>query len=573
MMGTLARTHLDRLKIGTSNQYTLDNVPEWLERNTMLRGKPYSFKDHEYQIGIMKDQSQELVIIKPSQVGCSEMSARLSLARVSIINGYSCIYVMPAMHLAQAFAKGRVDPIIEESEYLSQAVSNAVDSTTQKRFNHSFLYFRGAQVGSQAMSVPADLIVADEYDACEQVVLKQYQSRLTHSSFKHQIRLSTPTLPNFGIHEQFVESRRHYRMVKCNHCNEWYWPNFFKHVKVPGWDGDYLTLNKQSLRHIDYQNAYLICPTCGKTPELGPEHREWVCENPEDRFSAAGYHISPFDMPAIITPSYLIAASVEYARKIDWVNINLGLPAEDRESTFSREELFNAFYTGDSASGVRVMGVDMGMTCHIMIADASPDGMLDFVHQEQVPVGLIRDRLPQVEREFNVRVSVIDSMPYTETVMALQAKMPNLYAAVYVRSKNVSMYSLKQYEEQPSEGQELVRQVNINRDKVFDVYMDTLRAGMMRFKSSDLRNTIIEHHLSMKRVKEYSNEELIYTWRKSNEDDHFHHAGVYTLIASKLRGTFCSTIHIPTNIRTFKVAPQVMDADEEFWTRKPGRGI
>lgn len=42
---------------------------EWVERNTTLNRKPFSFKGYEFQRAILDDMSEELSVIKPSQVG------------------------------------------------------------------------------------------------------------------------------------------------------------------------------------------------------------------------------------------------------------------------------------------------------------------------------------------------------------------------------------------------------------------------------------------------------------------------------------------------------------------------
>lgn len=48
-----------------------------------MRGESFNFVGHEYQKWIIEDKSQEIVVIKPAQVGLSEITARLAVARTA----------------------------------------------------------------------------------------------------------------------------------------------------------------------------------------------------------------------------------------------------------------------------------------------------------------------------------------------------------------------------------------------------------------------------------------------------------------------------------------------------------
>lgn len=45
------------MKSGAYNKFNLTNLDEWLTKYTKLDGKPYSFKDREFQIDIIRDLS------------------------------------------------------------------------------------------------------------------------------------------------------------------------------------------------------------------------------------------------------------------------------------------------------------------------------------------------------------------------------------------------------------------------------------------------------------------------------------------------------------------------------------
>lgn len=554
-MDALTRHHLERLKTATITRHTAASIPEWVIENTHINGANYSFRDHEYQERILRDESSEVYIRKCSQVGLTELSVRLALALCNVIPGYTVAYTLPTASFAATIMRTRIDPIIESSPYLSAAIHKTTDNSDVKRFGDSYLYLKGCQSTNAPISVPCDHLIHDEIDFSSPETISQYQSRLTHSKWKRKTKLSTPTVPKRGIDYEFQRSRRHFNMVKCDHCGHWFIPDYFEHVRLPGYDDDLRKINKHNLIKYDHRKAYVACPSCGKAPDLSPAHREWVAENPDDHYIAAGYQVTPFDAPGFITPGYLIEASTQYKRYIDFINFNLGLPAEDRESTLLAEEL-KAIIVQMSPGGLgRVMGLDMGMECHCIVADVTWDGQLIDIHSEVIPVGRVRERRKELARQFNVRMTVVDSQPYTETVLAMQQEDINLYGAVYTRSKSIETYTVKDQEADEEKGRSEVRQVNINRDKAFDALMEDIRSGRI-YKVSDKNDELwIAQLTDMRRMKEWTADaEMSFVWRKSEDgNDHFHHAQLYARVASQIMGVARGGILLPNMVSSFRI--------------------
>jgi hypothetical protein len=139
--------------------------------------------------------------------------------------------------------------------------------------------------------------------------------------------------------------------------------------------------------------------------------------------------------------------------------------------------------------------------------------------------------------------------------MRMQMYDPNLYAAVFVRTKNAETHTLKRYEEKPSEGRDLVRQVNINRDPSLDAMMGHLRSGMMKFAVPEMKEELIAHFMDMTRERQYTNDnEMRYVWVKSSKGaDHFLFSALYAMIGAKIRGTAVGLATLPiASIFTFR---------------------
>lgn len=532
-------------------------VAKWVSEKTNLAMQPFSFHNHEYQEKILGDTSRDVAVRKCAQVGISEVSVRMSLALVNVISPYTLAYTLPTAAFAGTFTKTRIDPIINDSKELKRSIHRTNDNSEIKQFGESFLFIRGAASSNAPISIPCDHLVHDEVDFSDQEVLSQYTSRLAHSKWKRTHKFSTPTLPNYGVDMAFQESRRHFLMTKCDHCGHWFIPDYYKHVRIPAFFGDLREINKQALASLGWREAYVECPQCGGKPSLQIENREWVCENPDEQHVAAGYQVSPFDAPNVIRPGDLVESSTKYERLQDFVNFALGLPAQDSEATLVHDDFIGMFIRDQPGTGVTyVMGIDVGNVYHFVVAAVDAWGDMMVVLTEQVPMGQARKRYRELRAQFRVSCTVIDSQPHAETVMALQDEDQNLFASVYVRSKAIVTHVVVDKEEEGEKGRAFQRQVNINRNRAFDGYMNYLRENHLRIMETAERNTIINHHVSMKRVKTYDVEsgELMYSWQKTDGIDHYHHAFVFCWIASKIRGVSRSLISLPlTKIHSFRV--------------------
>lgn len=554
---SLFKNHLERLKSSTINKFTMGSLAAWIQSKTFINGENYSFVDHEYQLEVLSDDSREIVIRKCSQVGLSETSARMALALCAVTRGYTVAYTLPTAGFASTFMKTRVDPVIQGSPYLKDMIQDELDNTEVKKIGDSFLYLRGAQSSNAPISVPCDHLIHDEVDFSSPEVLSQYQSRLTHSKYKRKTKLSTPTLPDRGIDYEFQRSRRKFNFVKCNHCNHYFLPDYFKHVRVPEFAGDLRDITKANLHSYRYTEAFVECPHCGGKPSLQVEHREWVCENPGDNFVASGIQVSPFDAPNIITPAYLIEASTQYKRYVDFINFGLGLPTLDQDATLTADELSGCINSDlDEFSGSIVMGVDMGLTCHVTIGRVRSDSTIRIVHIEQVHASKIRERYKELRRIWNPRITIMDSQPYTETVMALQQEDTRLYGAVYVRGKGLDLFKVIDREHDRDTASMDLRQINISRDRALDALMDFIRAGSLSKRACPLDEDWKTQLTDMRRIKDWDTQiqEVVFKWVKSEQgNDHFHHSALYMYIASMVLGAERGSMVKLPMMTTFKV--------------------
>lgn len=554
------KNQLQRLKAGTSQATAISEISRWISDNTYINGKPYSYVNHEYQQKILDCQAREINVRKCSQIGLSEVSVRKALALCGMIKNFTVIMTLPTASFAATLSKTRVDPVIRESPYLRELLTDT-DNVEVKQLGTSFLYMKGSASGNAPISIPGDCLIHDELDFSDPLIVSQYKSRLTHSEYKMTHRLSTPTIPGKGIDFEFQRSKRNFNFVKCSCCGHHFIPYYYDNVKIPGFTGELLDITKKNIHLYDHHNAFVECPKCGGKPDLSPQYREWVCENPDENHMAMAWQVSPHDAPAIITPSYLVEASTSYSNIADFVNFSLGLPYFSQESVLAPAEiegiiLPNRFEGAASC----VMGVDLGKTCHIVVAACAYDGAMQVVHIEAVPLQLLRDRYKDLRARYRVRVAVIDSLPYTDTVLALQALDQNLWASVYTTTRGTDLFTVKKRDEDDESGIQQLRQLNVSRDRTFDALMAFVRSGQFSKLTCDQDAEFVTHCTDMRRVKDWNvrSQVIEFRWIKSEAgDDHYWFALSYAFLAKHILGTFSGAGggSLPM-LSTFKILPR-----------------
>lgn len=546
---------LERIEVGLSKSIDLAKVPEWIVKNTKdPRNKRlrWSFAEHEFQIGILSDQAAEIAVRKCSQVGLSEVSVRLTLA-VGFMRDFTCMYVLPTKGFASNFSKDRVDPVVDNSPTLSGAKHKDAYAVNLKKIGDMSLYIVGSFSAADAISVPAQFLVRDEYDFGKQSVLTAFDSRLGHSKEGEDFRrdFSTPTVLNFGIDRKFRAGHQAYYGVKHDRCGKWVVPNFMEDVVVPGFDGTARDLERYHLadKAVRAEDSYLSCPGCKCEISIAnladPAKRMWIAKHP-DR-DVHSYQVQPFDVPTINRPARTIKQIEGYALKKDWVNFKVGDVFEDAESAFNPQ----AVYTYMNGPALRwdpnekmrtgcYIGIDVGAISWIVVA-MKINGKLRVVHLEQVLCRGVADalfiRVCKICDALGFAFGVIDSMPDFNTAEKLTLRYPGRFLACeYAEQLSSPLVTLDVKEER--------RVVRAHRDKRFDLLVRDYNSGAIEWtqqKDLPIMSAHVQGMKKMRRMDEESAsmsvEDAVEHWEKTGDDDHYLHALNYCHMAHELKGS------------------------------------
>lgn len=545
---------LDRIKDTLDRQSALGRLSVWLEKNTFLHGRPYSFKGHEFQRDIVDSKHNDAVVIKPSQVGATEFITRLVLGFLAVESDTVAMYLLPTVGEAQRAAKSRIDPIIATSPYLRTIISAGSDSSGFKQIGSSQL-ITGGTFGKAVISVPTDLLTIDELDFCNPAVVATAESRLTHSRFVDEHtgtrgikrKWSTPTAEGFGVHGLFAQSDQRHRQVRCR-CSHWFWPEWLKHVVVDGWDDEFSKMTYMDAIQIEERGlldtARIICPACHapmKRAQLEEENREWVADFPE-RKTLQGWHINPFDLPAYHTPASITRKLISYGTEVGhFRNFVLGVAYSDASNSVVDEAVERNCVLEPVPPEVAkslgisgcVAGLDVGKTSWIVIARPNlVDHGVDVIWAQQLR--LRRDdgedlyaQVMHLLDYFGVIKLVSDAMPYTDTVLSIQAArpqgwvIPNYYG---LQDKKLPNFVVKDEDkDMPS--------LLSHRTKSLNSLAASMNSGKMRFPAHAEMKLVRRHLQGMKRVDRP--EEGYSEWVKSG-DDHYFHALNYLNMAADI---------------------------------------
>lgn len=531
----------ERMRAASLSSYGLSNIDEWICKYTYINQENFGFIDREFQIPIMKDTVKDQIVVKCAQVGLSELSYRWAVAACCIMDNFNVIYTFPTAGDATKNNQTRIDPMIEGSKELSRLVSPHLNNSEIKKFGlNSFLFFKGTMAETAALSTPADVVIHDEYDKSDMDVVTTYVSRLQDRITKIRKIFSTPTLRGYGVDKEAQNANRLFHLVKCVHCNHMFKPDYYNNVVVPGWDKSLEEINARNLHTARWEEAYLSCPKCGKDPEMHHTRMPWVCENPSLGYHKNAWHVSPFSAHKRITVPNLVKNSTEYKKISEFKNQALGLTAEEKNESITKEDVDKMQEQSFAPSSeIHQMGIDVGLICNVTVGRQMSTGELLVQHRERVHYSRLHERIGKLRQQYRISVSVMDSQPQVSLTNEVCQANHNAWGAVYVTSKSPIPFTVREEDENPEDGKMGFRIVNINRNAMFDEVLAMIKNGAIIVNKSDENDVFEKQMLCMKRVEKFTTQnELQFVWVKTgDEEDHYHHSLLYLCVAAQMRHT------------------------------------
>jgi hypothetical protein len=518
----------------------------WMSARAQLRTEklePLEFQDHLPMVDVYRDWHPLIVAQKGSQIGMTTCQI-CKLLYYCDTHNITAIYTMPTAKDVFEFSQARFAPVIKASTYLSSRMGN-VDNATLKRMGASTLYFRGAQKHSQAISVPADIIVNDEYDFSDQAVMDTFEKRVGASKLKWFWRFSTPSIPDFGINALYKDTDERHWLVRCTSCGKWQDVTF-----------------EHNLLKRKGGTPYFGCRRCGV--KLKRRNGAWVAKYPNKANDAQyddqgrmvapadgmrGYWINP------LTFTYVTAGSVwnewrkverkntSFARK-RFYNFDLGVPYLSGEGLITRDTILRTMQASVPDAGFNVIGVDQGDLLHWVVRRVLPTGRMAVV-----AFGVTNDflKIDHVISLYRVRSGIIDALPNKHNARDLvQRFRGRMWMAYYKDQREERKYitenKKREAEKRKKEQEAETSTMHLDRTETLDDSAQDWIDGMAFLVGDPLRNLsedqeeFIKQMTNMKRdLAEDTKGNTVAVWLKVG-DDHYRHADNYAKSAANIYG-------------------------------------
>lgn len=328
----------------------------FLEDNRILteKGTSLEFTNHKFLKDIFEDWTPIQTARKASQVGFSTMMI-LKTLYASKYKKWNIIYGLPTFNDVGQFVPSKVNPIIEQNSILAQWTKDK-DTIFQKKVGERFIYYRGVSSSKTekekmesgtGIMFTSDLNTFDESDRSDQVILMQYDSRLEASDYKGKWYFSNPTHPGTLTQQLWDKSDQKHWFVKCPHCGELQYLDYFKNV--------------------DKEREIFVCIKCQKEIDNDTRRNGFWVKKYRDR-DISGYWISHLVCPWISAKDLIKSEATK--SKQYFYNFNLGLPYRGSDVVVDKEVILkNIVYGQPNLKADNVMGVDTGLTMHYVIGN------------------------------------------------------------------------------------------------------------------------------------------------------------------------------------------------------------
>jgi hypothetical protein len=479
------------------------SLAEWAEETpVILDGNPFSFNRHEYLRTPYEDSHPHQVHLKAAQMGVTTLAMLQALHGLRYRSYKGVLYLFPSKTEVLDFSKSRISGLIEENpETIGRRIKDT-DSAGLKQVWSGWLYLRGMQSAVGLKSIPVDRVTFDELDEAPQNAVDMAMERMGHSEFREVMKLSNPTLPDYGIDKAFQETDQHYWLLRCEACGH--------HTCLEdAFPGCLLEVGGRVIR---------ACERC--KGELNPSIGEWVPKHPgrEKR----GYHYSQlfshYIEPADVLHQFRTTNNLQ-----DFYNLKVGVAYVEAENRLSVEEVLALCGSDGIASedrGPCFMGVDQGKGLHVVIGKRHPQKAGRIVH-----LGEYKDweELDRLMKAFNVSRCVVDALPETRNARAFAERHRGKVFLCFYQEHQKGQYKWNEAD----------LTVSCNRTESLDAsHNEVMRGEIVLPRESDAVREFAHHchNVAKKLEEDEESGSKRYVYAKLGPD-HFRHAFNYEAMA------------------------------------------
>lgn len=480
------------------------SILQWIVEKGIVneKGEALDFHDRPFLIDILTDFSPNIVVTACAQVGKSVTFSIKALFAIKHLH-FNTIYTMSSDSDVNEFVSSKFNKIVQANIHEFQGM--ATDNVERKEFNDRFIFFKGTNSKTAAISTTADLLIHDEISRSDQNAIETYKSRTKASEYKGRWLFSNPGTERDELDRAFQKSDQKEWTITCPHCKNTHSLIFPDSVNL---EKKYYQcrvckkeIDKDTIRKGDFVAQY---PTQGYDREKNPHG--W-----------SGYHISHLMCCWIAVEEVIEDSQGDPAY---FNNFVLGLPYSPGDLSVSKTTILDLWTPKDLRTGNIFLGVDVGNIKHYVIR--SEKGLLKLGRFSAW------SELDDIIAFWKPNSGVIDAMPDNTASKAFVDKYPFMQMSFFMENNN-NPQTIVWWGEGDKKGI-----VYSHRDRILDRHLtDMIEAKHLIGVATDKEFQLyIKHYETLRRTKVVNNKGIErYIWDSTTGEDHYVFADLYSYLA------------------------------------------
>lgn len=293
-------------------RYEKGDAWEWIEKNRVILGEAWSWEHAKISVDLSEIDKQHLdfyvenglfylkraprpyfrqylndparvkVAMKCRQSEFSETEINYALFKCITKDYYNVRHLFPTAGVANQIAKEKITVAIDTSPNIKRMLDKPYNLTEKKFTSTSFYTVDGAYNEHGGRGPSAEHLVFDEFNTHNPKIKDVYSESTSHAKYGGlKIYISTPTLPNMGIHSEYLLGSQFNWYCTCQTCGReqtLLFPdniiNFVERGKFANQDEEDRAL----------EQTYIGCRYCGaymdKTSAVYEETSRWIAKFP-----------------------------------------------------------------------------------------------------------------------------------------------------------------------------------------------------------------------------------------------------------------------------------------------------
>jgi len=471
------------------------SILQWIVERGVVdeKGEPFSFIDRPFLLDILTDWNPQIAIIACAQIGKSVTFSIKSLFAIKHLH-FNLIYTMSSDSDVNEFVSSKFNKIVQANSHEFDGMQT--DNVERKEFNDRFIFFKGTNSKTAAISTTADVLIHDEISRSDQTAIETYKSRTKASPYKGRWLFSNPGTERDELDLAWNRSDQKEWTITCPYCK----------------DEHYLVFPDS----IDMDKKCYICRACKKPIEDNVRRKgKWVAQNPDSKVS--GYHISHLMCPWI-SPEEIIEDSKGDPAYFN--NFVLGKPYSPGDLSVTRTTILDIWTPKSLDNGDRFIGIDVGNIKHYVIRSG----------QGLIKVGRFSTwaELDEIIAFWKPKSGVIDAMPDNTAAKHYVSKYPWMQMSFFMENTN-NPQTIVWWGENDKKGI-----VYSHRDRILDQMLTAMIEARWLIGVTPDKDfqEYIKHYETLRRAKVVNNKGIErYIWESTTGVDHYVFADLYSYLA------------------------------------------